>query len=357
MSKKSYYFVGVGQAGGNIGWLAEKLGYGAAYINSSQQDLDTIVGGKHKYLIKGGIGCSKDRNLSKQLFVADLGNIAEFIRVKIVNTVRTIFVVYATSGGTGSGGGNGFVKMLKAAFPQLNICPIIILPSSSETFKAQFNACECLKELLKLDMSNACFVLDNNKREDKIAINHHFIGALDKFLSIPESDKSILGNIDEAEINTVLSAHNMAVLSTTDGDKTNIADILKDIKGNVFADIEKDNIIQYAAVSCSNRNIKMADLASELQNSFGTLVDSYFTYNKRQCSITCLSGLSYPMTRIGEIFKTVKQHKEQVINARQNQNTFDFGTDLDDIFTTPKPKNENKVRSREDILNEFLDNN
>lgn len=357
MSKKSYYFVGIGQAGGNISWLAEKLGYGAAYINSSQQDLDTIVGGKHKYLITGGIGCSKDRNLSKQLFVADLGNIAEFIRAKIVDSVRTIFVVYATSGGTGSGGGNGLVKMLKAAFPQLNVCPVIILPSSSETFKAQYNACECLKELLKIDMSNACFVLDNNRHEDKIAINHQFISALDKFLSIPECDKSILGNIDEAEINTVLSAHNMAVLSATDGDKTSIADILKNIKGNVFADIEKDNIIQYTAVSCSNRHIKMADMAGELQSSFGTLIDSYFTYNKRQCSIACLSGLSYPMARIGEIFQTVKKHKEQVIKARQNQNTFDFGDDLDDIFAVPKQEEKPKVRSREDILSEFLDNN
>ena len=47
--KNKIAFVAVGQAGGNIGQLFEQKGYNVLYINTSQEDLDTLEKAKFKY--------------------------------------------------------------------------------------------------------------------------------------------------------------------------------------------------------------------------------------------------------------------------------------------------------------------
>ena len=59
--KNKIAFVAVGQAGGNIGQLFEQKGYNVLYINTSQEDLDTLEKAKFKYHIPNGEGCNKDR--------------------------------------------------------------------------------------------------------------------------------------------------------------------------------------------------------------------------------------------------------------------------------------------------------
>ena len=52
--KNKIAFVAVGQAGGNIGQLFEQKGYNVLYINTSQEDLDTLEKAKFKYHIPNG---------------------------------------------------------------------------------------------------------------------------------------------------------------------------------------------------------------------------------------------------------------------------------------------------------------
>ena len=40
--KKKISFIAVGQAGGNIGQLFEEKGFPVLYVNTSQEDLDTL---------------------------------------------------------------------------------------------------------------------------------------------------------------------------------------------------------------------------------------------------------------------------------------------------------------------------
>ena len=47
--KNEIGFVCIGQAGGNIGNLFDELGFNVLYINTSQEDLDTLKGAKHSW--------------------------------------------------------------------------------------------------------------------------------------------------------------------------------------------------------------------------------------------------------------------------------------------------------------------
>ena len=52
--KNKIGFIAVGQAAGNIGLLLEQRGYKVLYINTSQEDLNTLPGAKFKHHIKNG---------------------------------------------------------------------------------------------------------------------------------------------------------------------------------------------------------------------------------------------------------------------------------------------------------------
>ena len=72
--KNEIGFVCIGQAGGNIGNLFDELGFNVLYINTSQEDLDTLKGAKHVYHIPGGEGCSKNRDKAKGVLASNLCN-------------------------------------------------------------------------------------------------------------------------------------------------------------------------------------------------------------------------------------------------------------------------------------------
>ena len=59
---KDIGFIGVGQAGGNIVQLFERKGYPVMYINTSQEDLNTLKDSKYVYHITNGEGANKDRD-------------------------------------------------------------------------------------------------------------------------------------------------------------------------------------------------------------------------------------------------------------------------------------------------------
>ena len=70
--KKEIGFVAIGQAGGNVGRLFEKMGYTVLYINTSEEDLKTLPDAAHKYHLEGGDGCNKDRAKAKKLLAQNI---------------------------------------------------------------------------------------------------------------------------------------------------------------------------------------------------------------------------------------------------------------------------------------------
>ena len=94
--KNKISFVAVGQAAGNIGKLFEQKGYAVIYVNTSQEDLDTLKKAKFKYHIPQGEGCNKDRRKAKQLVIDEI----ELLECRLDDPEPTIRIRVVCSKGT-----------------------------------------------------------------------------------------------------------------------------------------------------------------------------------------------------------------------------------------------------------------
>ena len=338
MFKNSILNISFGQGAGNIGQLMEQQGILNLAINTSKQDLDTL-NVKHKYLIKNGQGCGKDRNKSKKLVVNDFENILAVINniLDTNNTIKHIFIGFTMGGGSGSGGGPMLAKLIANEYSNINVCVYAVIPSKSEPFKAQYNACECYRELIKIENLGSMFFLDNNKHENKFIINRYFVDDLMAFLKIPDEDKSSKGNIDIEEMNTILSCNLMINISVTDENN-------HQINPSILVDIERDGFVKYIALSNAKQN-----LLKDIQASVGYPLDAFYTFNNRKINVIVLAGLSLPSSSMNEIFDLVNQRSTMITRESTTKEL-----KLNDIFSFNKKKKEEIKRSRKDIFAEFI---
>lgn len=337
MFKNSVLNISFGQGAGNIGQLMEQQGILNLAINTSKQDLDTL-NVKHKYLIKNGQGCGKDRNKSKKLVINDFENILSVINnILDSTTIKHIFVGFTMGGGSGSGGGPMFAKLIANEYSNINVCVYAVIPSKSEPFKAQYNACECYRELIKIENLGSMFFLDNNKHENKFIINRYFVDDLMEFLKIPDEDKSSKGNIDIEEMNTILSCNLMINISVTDENNHKV-------KPSILVDTECDGFVKYIALSNAKQN-----LLKDIQASVGYPLDAFYTFNNRKINVIVLAGLSLPSSSMNEIFDLVNQRSTMITRESTTKEL-----KLNDIFSSNKKKKEEIKRSRKDIFAEFI---
>ena len=97
--KKEIGFVAIGQAGGNVGRLFEKMGYTVLYINTSEEDLKTLPDAAHKYHLEGGDGCNKDRAKAKKLLAQNIDRVMKEVSGNYicVSNVHTTVLSYEDS--------------------------------------------------------------------------------------------------------------------------------------------------------------------------------------------------------------------------------------------------------------------
>lgn len=341
--KKKIAFVAVGQAGGNIGQLFEQKGFSVLYINTSQEDLDTLANAKFKYHIPAGEGCNKDRRKAKQLVIDDFDQIAGEIESKIKASM--IFVIFASGGGTGSGAGPMLIDLL--IDEGRTIGAMTIIPSREESVKSHINSYECFSELTEIAGMSSCFIIDNANGE-KMELNSDFVESFCSFLDIPEKHKSIKGNIDKAEIEETLKAHGMAVVVRQKAQES--AEIISTLKNNTFAPIEADRAVKYITASLSG-NVRMADL----EKAVGTPIDNFQTFNDEE-TIVCVSGLTYPQGRLEDVYNKVSENKETIQKnlAATSETGMKKGINfLEDAAPIKKPEVK-KPQSKRDIMSKYL---
>ena len=352
--KDKILFIGVGQGGGNLCQELELRGYRTLAINTSKEDLNTLTV-KHKYHITGGEGCSKDRSIGRQLIRKDFANIAKQIN-NCGNDVEIIIVGYTTGGGTGSSQGPVLTDILtmQPNYKDKIICSVVILPSNKESIQANSNAYCCFKEISNIQKSGACFILDNNEFKDKYMINKEFVAYLDEFLHIPATDKSIKGNIDFSEIKKVLSAHNMAVMIAVPEGENTVARLLDSLQNNsIFAKREQDNILQYTALSLADERLNPEEVNQDLQKAIGTPIDNFTTFNKRSRNFICISGLTYPKTRLKDIEELISNSKDTVMKSKET--SLELNADMSFLQTSSKKEEkEYKEESLESIWDKYM---
>lgn len=342
--KSRYSFVALGQGGGNIGYLFEKKGYPVLYINTSQEDLDTLENAKFKYHIPEGEGCHKNRHKAKQLIIDDFDNIASEIDAKV--KAELTFLIFASAGGSGSGGGPMLADLL--IDEGRDVGAITIMPAQDESVKAHINSYECFSELTEIAGTAACFIIDNQKG-DKFALNESFVDAFTAFLEIPQKHKSVKGNIDQAEIMETLKAHGMAVVTSSTA--TESADVIREIQQGVSAPLETDRAVKYITASLAG-NVRMADL----ETAVGTPIDTFQTFNE-EGAICCLSGLTYPQTRLEMIYHRVSDNKDLIKKnlAATRETGLKKGVNFLQELDPPRKKAEGKKpQTKRDIMSKYL---
>ena len=344
--KKEIGFVAIGQAGGNIGKLFEKLGYTVLYINTSEEDLKTLPDAAHKYHLEGGDGCNKDRTKAKKLLARNLEKVMKEISGKVPQ--KLVFTIFSAGGGTGSGFGPALTAVLQQEQDKMTGA-ITILPSETESVKAHVNAWDCVRELADIEEIGASFFIDNNSDRGKMKLNDIFVRLLDDFISIPEKKTSALGNIDRAEIKEVLSTKGAAVISRTSKQDTTTARVIEHLRKGIFAEMDEMKAVKYIAILAAGAQTTINLQA--LQAEFGTAYDIFQGFEAEQ-TICCLSGLRFPFSRMEKIKKKAMENQEDIVNSFQAVNANPMSEGLD-LFAKVK-KTEKKKGSSRDLLQKFL---
>ena len=264
--------------------------------------------------------------------------------------ITTLFIFASAAGGTGSGMLAAAAKVMVSALG-VNVCPVTVVPSKSEQFKAFANTVELFQELEKLDDIGATFILDNDRLKDKLEINGIFFTHLDAVLR--NENGSERGCVDRGEIDELLRTKGMAVIAKPEwDDDPDTEQLLVSIKSHsIYAPIERDKVIRYFCLMCSGNGISTAQVYSEL----GTPVDEYV--GAGASSTVCMAaGLSLPKGRLNEIRKTAQANGEiikQNIGAADDS-LFDGDMDFLGAFDVKPASEGQRKTSSLDILNEFL---
>lgn len=163
--------IGVGQAGSRISEVFGSLGYDAAAINTSSQDLEYInLPSDRKLLLKGTLGgTGKDLDLGREIFSTNQEIISEFVGQ--FSESNMIYLAASGGGGTGSSSIETMIPMLYDI--GLPVGVIYVLPKGTEDAQSKKNSLETLSKLAKLSSQNviSSLVVVDNSRIEKIYAN------------------------------------------------------------------------------------------------------------------------------------------------------------------------------------------
>lgn len=327
MDKNKITWIGLGQAGGNVAQIAEtKYNYSSICINTSKEDLSSLKNIKYPIWIENGIGAAKDRKSVIRLMSESIDDVVNKINTLVTGDIT--IVVFSGAGGTGSGSSSFICRYLVSQGKI--VVPVVILPSNNESAKSHANTYDCLAELNQIDGIGGVFLLDNDNVEDKFSINNKFVADIDALLNLNHSSQ--YGNIDEAEIRTLLSCPGISVISRCSKTKSTASDIIQKWHNGIYAKIESKTAM-YLGLSTSNRSLESDTLVKEFDGIFDT-----FLGISESTSLAVLVGLQWPMRKI----ETYKNKFEQVMNTiTTNYNKPQFATIQ---ATAPIPQMLNKSK-------------
>ena len=304
--KEGIRFLAVGAAGANVAQMMEKRGYKAYYVNLAQQDLD-LVNSPNKQHIENGEGASKNRDKAKEVLSESIDEVLETLDNQI--TEKYVFTVFSLGGGTGSGCGP-FLSSVIAENPEKKVGLVIILPSMEESLQARINAYEALSEIIPLkNCLGSIFILDNNKRKDRLSINRSFAGLFDSFINIGDVPSSIHGVIDIAEQKTLLETSGVAMIhKVAQNEQSNL---LATVNDGIYATIEPNKKIKYIGLSQPEaKEDKGAIEINSVIDVVGQPIDTYMGYGNTE-TVLYLGGMSFPKTYINSLADSIKEEKDK----------------------------------------------
>lgn len=334
--KDSIGFLGVGQAGSNIALGFERLGYNTAYLNTSKEDLNSLKYAKHKIHVRGGEGASKNRKAVLQLAAESIDEIID--DVLSVLTQEYIMVIFSAGGGTGSGLGPVLASYLSRIGRKV-ICATI-LPSEKESPKTCENAYNTCVDISDIEGLGSVFLLDNNRYEDKFALNEVFIKDIDALLNL--NNCSRLGNVDKSEIKTLLFTPGLSVITRHSKAKSTAPFIIQGFAENIYAEIEEKSPV-VVGVSTTNKSLNLDDIYCEIGYPYDD-----FRGVSNTSTLCMASGYPWPLKRL-------EQLKDKARRVSIQRNTLGLSKIEGQVLSPIKAANTATINTRDLILN-FLNN-
>lgn len=335
--KNTIGFLGIGQAGSNITLGFERLGYNAAYLNTSKEDLDSLKYAKHKIHIRGGEGASKNRNAVLRLAAESIDEILNDITSVI--TQEYIMLIFSTGGGTGSGLGPAIASYLSSINRKVIIAAV--LPNSKESPRTCENAYNTCVDISNLQNIGSVFLLDNSNIEDKFALNDIFVKDIDNLLNLNNCSK--FGNVDKSEIKTMLTTPGLSIITRQSKAKSTASFIINGLINNIYAKIENKSPV-IVGVSTTNRSLDFDDIYCEIGYPYD---DFRGVSNINTICVAC--GYQWPIKRLNEL-----KEKAQKINIQKET----VGLSKISGYSLPlaPTTTSTEIMSNRDLLLNFLNN-
>lgn len=314
MAKNIIGFVGVGQAGSNIIKELKKQNFEhLAVINSSSYDLKNSNIEISKQLHLGDKeGCGKDRNIAKEIMQIEYKKAVEFIKNIFPDSVKIIYFIFSTGGGTGSGMTPVLIKVLEKMGINKEVGAIAIYPSMKEDIQAMLNTVEAMAELYSLDIP--VMNIDNTKIEKVNQLEFLNSKIAKYFNDFLEEKHSEYGTMDIQEKIKILTTPGSIIFAG--GNNLKIDDMVKVTKNEIengYFVKPQDNIVNTSALMIGVTEktlIKNVDVSS-LENMIGESVRHFksFYFSKSNEILAVYSGLNYPSQRIEKIKARIEDFK------------------------------------------------
>ena len=309
MNANNILFIGIGQAGGNLCEQVCKTNrrITSVVFNTSMTDMENLNHVK-TIAFPDVDGAGRNREQAKKYLKDEAALIVDTINSYKMKD--TVFIAFAMGGGTGSGMSTVLLNLLYSLDKDKVYHIIPILPFEKETKGMQENAIQCWKELSTLFDKNigAIYLIDNNKRKTKQAINREFADLFNLYLDCTNH-----------HVDGVLDGRELEILGTSKG-LTAIIDIKrhldepKEIIDNVIKDsifVSNTDIIENIGISAPSEFNR--EYLEDKLKPFGESFEGYSEKN----SILILSGMKATNKAIEKTYDIYTYKKLQLEENRK----------------------------------------
>jgi hypothetical protein len=363
-------YVGIGNAGSQVGVELSRNGFETILVNTSTKDLDSsIISSDIKCYLIGdsnetarGAGHSRDNakkiyNNSTDKVIKD-GQFIDFINENDITVIGC-----STAGGTGSGITPTLTYQLKNIFPNKVFIILGILPRLTESPNAHFNTSTFVDEVNNLS-KNGCeltyMMYDLEKYKDYASDDAYkkLAKEISKAFGIMRGDMSYISNhgmVDERDMLTILSTPGLInIYFKTDIDLNKVPDggvqkILTDqIKTSPCVTQQKDKLVKWFGIFLllpediddDVRRNDFRQLETAIGNPGDTFVNHAVTDKPKGEIAVIASGLTFPFDRIDTSLDIVKTYTDGI-----KTKTFDIHGELDGAKLFAKNDSVNMIMS------------
>lgn len=363
--------IGLGNAGNQVAELAySERNIPAIAINSSERDLSTIT--KVPKICFGKLGSGKDRNIAKQYIKKNIKELLGDVTFSDICDKDIVFIVSSTGGGSGSGIAPMLYDILSSYHQDTKFILVGILPEIRESFAAQTNSSEYLREMIAIE--NITYMLYDNNTNREIP-SKNLLQSVNK--EIVEDMVIIRGeyqyltplnSIDEQDMLKIISTEGMINISKLYGfkekdlDGKSIDEMLVDyLKSESYmCELDRDGVIKRMGMinNLSDKLMNQLDKKlPKLKELVGEPIEGFeHDYIKMDVQenkvILILSGLSTPNDRIEKILQRIQEIKDGISNRVGKDNLLQDDDETKEIRKDSK-RDEDNVNIK-DIMGKYF---